>query len=114
MGIAIEKYEGSVSHATLRNEDLIPTFLQTLDSIIEDLRVGTDEDKILAEQVAEEIAEIEADLESKPDYFKSEGADHDLQTLMMELDTLAPDGYYFGAHPGDGADIGFWPVEDEG
>lgn len=29
------------------------------------------------------------------------------------LNGVAPKGYYFGAHPGDGSDYGFWKVEEE-
>ena len=32
--------------------------------------------------------------------------------LHDELQTHAPDYGYFGANPGDGADLGFWLVED--
>jgi len=34
-----------------------------------------------------------------------------LLDVMEALDYLAPDGFFFGAHPGDGADFGFWPNE---
>lgn len=32
--------------------------------------------------------------------------------LISELNAIAPDGYYFGAHPDDGADFGFWPISE--
>jgi hypothetical protein len=32
----------------------------------------------------------------------------EVNELMDDLERLAPEGYYFGAHPGDGSDFGFW------
>ena len=32
--------------------------------------------------------------------------------LMGAINDYAPEGFYFGAHPGDGADFGWWEVED--
>lgn len=33
--------------------------------------------------------------------------------LTGVLSHLAPEGFYFGTHPDDGADFGWWRVEDE-
>ena len=31
--------------------------------------------------------------------------------LWDYMNQIAPDGFYFGAHPGDGSDYGFWELE---
>jgi hypothetical protein len=36
-----------------------------------------------------------------------------LEELFDILDSYAPDGFYFGAHIGDGSDFGFWENEEE-
>jgi len=35
------------------------------------------------------------------------------EALDYYLESIAPDGCYFGTHPDDGALIGFWRAEDE-
>lgn len=39
---------------------------------------------------------------------------HNLQKAEEYLDEIAPEGTYFGAHVGDGAAFGFWPIENLG
>jgi hypothetical protein len=88
---------GTVSHGTMRNEDLIPAFVTALKDI--------DKDK---------AAEFENDLpEDRKLDWNSEDADDMLERLFDALNEQAPDGCYFGAHPGDGCDYGFWKFEDE-
>lgn len=43
-------------------------------------------------------------------WWHSEDAIALLESLTDALDSYAPEGYYFGAHPGDGSDYGFWQI----
>ena len=36
---------------------------------------------------------------------------HSVESLFEALESLAPSGYYFGSHPWDGTDFGFWECE---
>jgi hypothetical protein len=64
-----------------------------------------------------ELGRAIADLEevelrmAAPGYYESEDADEDLQWLEELLEHYAPPGHWFGAHPGDGAAFGFWPLD---
>jgi hypothetical protein len=46
-------------------------------------------------------------------WWSSEDAQFLLESLFDELDAHAPEGYYFGAHPGDGSDYGYWANEED-
>jgi len=86
---------GSVSFGTMRAEDLIPCFL--------------DELKLLSD--SDDVDTLTTGIEERMEgegYFESEDAGCDLDALFDALDGYAPSGAYFGAHPGDGADYGFW------
>ena len=103
---------GSISSGTLRPEDLIPAFVGALDSIARetaDARTTDALDKL--------IAKIEGRMK-RASYFDSDRAADDLETLTQELEAHAPPFCYFGSHPGDGADFGFWiawdSIEDAG
>ncbi len=92
---------GSISSGTLRNEDLIPRFLEATENF--ELPART-RGKIAAIQSA-------VDGDDNGDYFESEDADEDSIYLQDLLSEYAPPYFYFGAHPGDGADFGFWLSE---
>jgi len=89
----------SLSHGTMRNEDLIPCFAAALREY--GSRAGM-------------LDDIEYTLEYKnmARYYACECAGYDLEWLFDALQDYAPDGYYFGAHPGDGSDYGFWEYEE--
>lgn len=96
---------GTVSHGTMRPEDLIPTFIEEIRHILTD--PDSDDLRILGT-----IDQLEKDTQ-EPGYFDTESSQFDLDDLFDLLNTLAPEGYYFGSHPGDGSDYGFWECEDE-
>jgi len=86
---------GTVSHGTMRPEDLIPDFCWEL--------------RYLGHR-SSELTAIEK-RSNKPEYYDTEEAMWDLETLFNMLDEHSPDGAYFGSHPGDGSDYGFWVDE---
>lgn len=93
---------GSVSSGTMREADLIPSFV----SILEDLRLTREERSMLAE------IRRNADVDADDDYWTSETAAGDLEALFDIARDHCPDYTYFGAHEGDGADFGCWVDHD--
>jgi len=99
---------GSVSEGTMREEDLIPTFLDVLAELAPDKT---------RELIAAELENDDSALSGTPDDYgladnELDGYGYFLETLFDALEELSPDGIYFGAHDGDGADYGFW-IADE-
>jgi len=78
----------SVSHGTLNLKHLRAAFDEFLERY----------DIPLPEYTEEEWEESPTEIISE-DYFPL-------------LDEVAPDGTYFGTHPGDGSDFGFWELEE--
>ena len=83
--------EGTISHGTMQARDLIPAFLDALRAC----------NPGLAEQLDAERPSIYSD--EMPEWLN--------ETLWDAMEAHAPEGYYFGSHPGDGSDYGIWPVE---
>lgn len=98
-------FSGSVSEATMRTQDLVPSFLD-----------------VLSQYDPETCARIEADmvktfgssdLDDDDDAWDTEDMAYILNEDLWEaLNELAPEGFYFGSHPGDGCDYGYWLSED--
>jgi hypothetical protein len=93
---------GTVSHGTMRPGDLIPAFCY-------ELRQQTP----LRRHHKTVVCQIEKRAKRK-DYYTNpdSGADFDMDTLFDLLNEYAPAYFYFGSHPGDGSDYGFWLDED--
>lgn len=89
-----ERYVGTVSEGTLKTQFLVSTFKQMLRWLVRENAKGiTGEDhRLLAYEWYDE------------EY---------LDTLFNRLDAIGSEyGYYFGAHPDDGACFGFWKIEE--
>lgn len=89
---------GTVISGTMRNEDLIPTFIAEI--------LYYDPNNNLAQRIDEKLNDTYD--------FNSEEAHYDLEDLFEELNEFAEPYIYFGAHPGDGSDYGFWVEFDDG
>jgi hypothetical protein len=95
---------GTIIAATLRNEDLLDAFSCTLEDCI------TRNPKLWIEHRQNLTALVHDAREADPD---SETAGELINDLIDALQEFSPPGHSFGAHEGDGADFGFWPVPDD-
>lgn len=90
---------GSVSQGTLRTEDLLLRFTDALWQLSRGMDLAS------AEKLIEEANDIlGSDLNDFKDY-----AQDLINGIESALQDYCPPFVYFGAHPGDGADFGFWP-----
>lgn len=90
---------GSVSSGTMREEDLIPCFIDTIKYFNKSQAKRLEREEVKLQAIEDEDEKM--DLLS---YFLNE-------TLFDALNDYAPPYHYFGSHPGDGTDYGFWLSE---
>ena len=97
---------GTVSHGTLRSEDLLGAFSNELRCLVGKEAAAAWPYLSTLTGADDCLAEIQ-DSDSEP---------ADTQEIINELidflSALAPPYCYFGAHPGNGSDFGFWPDFD--
>jgi len=104
---------GSISHATMRPRDLIPCFADELEWLVKESaskHTGT-----LTPQFSDHLDIIrecreltEQDYESEdPETIERIGCILN-EDLFYALNEYSPEYCYFGSHPGDGSDYGFW------
>lgn len=108
---------GSISSGTLRTEDLLSTFGSTLESLI--LINGDHFAKPENLSERDRLNKLRGDAQ---DCFADDGetltedgeesGPEIVDELIDALQMFAPSFCTFGAHPGDGADFGFWPDVD--
>ena len=91
---------GTISHATMLSRDLIPAFTSELE------RLNGDAKLIEECNVWMRVSSDEHDIKGDDEY-----ASQLVEALFDALDELAPPFCYFAAHPGDGSDYGFWPMD---
>jgi len=93
----------SVSHGTTRSEDLIPRFLDVLEEL------DGPGCAAIRQELDDELTALSSGKVSDEQW---ETLDHLLnETLFDELNAHAAPYFYFGSHPGDGCDYGFWLSE---
>ncbi len=88
---------GSVSHGTLRNEDLLSAFAGELDCQLK--RQSTRFKRAAFRKLIREANSIDPD---------SDDASELVNELIDALNEFAPPYGYFGTNEGDGSDFGFW------
>jgi hypothetical protein len=102
---------GTVSHGTLRSEDLLGKFLFTLEEI--DPKAGA---RFNAELIEYGFGHSMCgacgmgNREEWPEGFDDDTAQEIIHDMMDAINAACPNGIYFGAHYGDGSDFGFWEV----
>jgi hypothetical protein len=103
----MEKFESfknrTIISGTYRNQDLIPAFTSALSELNPEGYA-----QILLNPIVPAYAQEDHDSE----WWDSEDAVGVLDVLINALEECHQDDYYFGAHPGDGSDFGFWKYED--
>jgi hypothetical protein len=97
---------GSISSGTMRTEDLLEAFADELE-----YQRKRNKASLTVQQLHDLHKLIEEARATDPD---SEDAGEIVNELTDELQAFAPPYAYFGSHPGDGADYGYWLSDDIG
>jgi hypothetical protein len=93
---------GTLIAGTMRPQDLIPCFLEAVSEFAPAHYEG-----LMASAFGPIPAYVQDEGDSS-EWWQSEDAAALLENLFDILHEAAPEGCYFGAHPGDGSDFGWW------
>ena len=95
---------GSISSGTLRSQDLLPRFAEALREV---------NFAAYAQLISGNWIPAHALEDDDAEFWESEECLWILEDVRERLEEAAPEGAYFGAHPADGADFGFWESDDD-
>ncbi len=96
----------SVSHGTLRPQDLLRAFAEELFS-------GEDWVDVADYSLYDEAIAMADTIEQEgPEAVDPDDVEYVFDELYDKLNELAPEGHYFGANEGDGSDFDYWPVTE--
>lgn len=99
---------GSISHGTMRNEDVIPRLMSVI------FRNNPQKAREIWQSSPNLLQALcDSHCGNSNNWWDSEEATEISYELQEVLQDYAPEGHYFGSHPGDGSDLGYWPNEDE-
>ena len=102
-----------ISSGTMREEDLIPDFIRFLANAEHKKITSYIDEELLPEtQAIIYCWLVGAEVELHTDDAQEELSWFLNEDLFDKLNEIAPEGCYFGSHPGDGAAYGFWQVEE--
>lgn len=105
-GSSLDMINVSISHATLRTQDLLPAFLDAVEEYAPDHYAA------ILVQPFSFIPAYVTDEGDDSEWWDSEDAQWKLDELTEILNEVAPDGCYFGSYEGDGSDFGFWQIAE--
>jgi len=102
-------FRGTIIEGTMRPQDMLPAMMDVL------LQYHPEAYQLVTSTISSEFDLTYMELcshESHPAW-----QDEELSWILYELawdamNEIAPEGYYFGSHPGDGSDYGFWLNDD--
>lgn len=104
---------GTISHGTLKTEDLLTAFADALEKLVKNDPEMTGEGSLALRMVsikdARHLVQLSEELGDAWDGNHEEMALDTLDSLREWLDQYAPPYCYFGTTEGDGSDFGFWP-----
>ena len=98
---------GSLIHATMRSCDLAPAFLEAIKETPEHARIM----KSINNEDSDLRVITDPEVTNTDERWETEEMSFFIIELFDILNAYAPEGYYFGSHPGDGSDYGYWPAE---